>query len=86
MQNLKGEFDRKGATGVPHEPGVWLPIETAPKDGTRILVWIPGDGSHIAAFDPDLEKHAASGWEVFDYDESLTCKPSHWTPLPEPPK
>ena len=64
----------------------WQPIETAPKDGTKILgAW------------PQLRKH--KWWTIqpiffyygawihgWDEDEDLALHPTHWMPLPEPPK
>ncbi len=57
----------------------WQPIETAPQDGTRILVFtVHGDIEisewyTICIFDPPTE-----GWN--------SNEPTHWMPLPEPPK
>lgn len=86
----------------------WRSIETAPKDGTRILVNI--DGADKLA---GLEQWAAIAWwartEYLDYDKDTmvdaegwtqwTCDdayyndvltghrtPTHWMPLPNPPK
>lgn len=63
----------------------WKPIETAPKDGRflavvdndiRIVAW--GKTSHLPWHGFCL---ADQGVEDFDI-----CDPTHWMPLPEPPK
>ena len=57
----------------------WKPIETAPKDGTRILVYAPDiDRVLIAAFQTISGKGAWVGWR-----EAL--QPTHWMALPNPP-
>lgn len=81
---------------------VWQPIESAPKDGTRILVLWPGNYVGIAWWktNPRLirEPHAVvrNGWqasyfacseELDDYEISMSeNQPTHWMPLPSPPK
>jgi hypothetical protein len=58
----------------------WQPIETAPKDGTRVLVW----WEHWSAY-PVVSyfKHGRWNGEIAcsEGDE----QPTHWQPLPEPP-
>lgn len=55
----------------------WLPIESAPKDGTSILVW---DGSATIAH------WLGDEWVNECSDEYLMVSPvTHWMPLPEPP-
>lgn len=57
----------------------WMPITSAPKDGTAILVVTIGRQIDIAVFDqPRLD--------FIDYFYKARCKPTHWMPLPEPPK
>lgn len=68
----------------------WQPMETAPKDGTTILICGFGnvDQKYFVAdvrwndyendwclFDPAADTH---NWPCYS--------PSHWMPLPEPPK
>lgn len=64
----------------------WQPIETAPKDGDHILLFIPGYGYEVYTgavhagsicyldngcdFEPEAEDHY----------------PTHWMPLPQTPK
>lgn len=63
----------------------WQPIETAPKDGTPIIgawqclnkTW---DMNVMFYF---LEDGHGS-W--FDFHADYQHDPTHWTPLPEPPK
>jgi hypothetical protein len=68
--------------------GVWQPIETAPKDGTAILLWPynPGD-----AYGGYALKEVALGYytpdeEWFNPEQRCPFEPTHWMPLPEPPE
>lgn len=58
----------------------WQPIETAPKDGTQIL--IPGG---IAYWRADVD-----GWYTITAVEwpglPVQWNVTHWMPLPEPPR
>lgn len=64
----------------------WQPIESAPKDGTRVLIY-QGGHVYIAWWD---EKDWTGVWVIFDCDDSfysLTADhPTHWLPLPDPPE
>lgn len=62
----------------------WQPIETAPQNGTRIiLMWEPfgGVSEHV-----ELGRWSErSGW-VNTYGHAFTGYPTHWMPLPAAPK
>ena len=74
----------------------WQPITTAPKDGTAILLirdsyqplvgcwhrsikprWIEGEAFDKKCSNPDC-------WN--DYFKNTEYEPTHWMPLPKPPK
>ena len=66
----------------------WQPISTAPKDGTRILVW---NGSYASAvvYAHNLYKNEDGWWLEDDgeqWDAFLYSEPTHWMPMPNPPK
>jgi hypothetical protein len=72
----------------------WQPIETAPKDGTHILVYFgPGCGIYQCFWSEEPFGKGIGSWCVTDnkyedrplrgYSEGAD---SHWMPLPEPPK
>ena len=74
----------------------WQPIETAPKDGSYIL--IAGEGrvtigfyhedkgkTLIADAKPYWQDYDRSYWDRFETDDSWFA-PTHWMPLPEPPQ
>lgn len=72
----------------------WRPIETAPKDGTVIDVWLgDADDSDIAFYcTPGTRRSAGWHWkhEKFRPTAGLNILntwvlPTHWMPLPEPP-
>jgi hypothetical protein len=56
----------------------WLPIETAPKDGTEILLT---DGHYKRT---GYWARRIEAWSI-DTVVSLNM-PTHWMPLPEPPR
>lgn len=68
----------------------WQPIETAPKDGTVIDLWVPDakNAKYSAHRIPSCKWDDKKGW-VLDLIpikiSSLTDAPTHWMPLPEPP-
>ena len=72
--------------------GEWQPIETAPRDGTRILLWCNCDKwsrAVIGAF--DIQKYHAKPRPYWNYGWlgvgwARQNPPRYWQPLPEPPK
>lgn len=68
----------------------WQPIETAPKDKTGILLYIPDHTGEIVA--AIWNGKTNRGWCFlglesisFGFDQDGTF-PTHWQHLPEPPK
>lgn len=78
----------------------WRDISTAPKDGTRVMLWmVPTyDGGTISLIDDDPHPVFGSWVKWADNDKesgfregwtwygSARCKPTHWMPLPPPPE
>lgn len=77
----------------------WQPIETAPKDGTGILLsngkdvaeghWYFEEGGTTEHRDMDgryigqTESEGYAGW--LDWDGGMQPDPTHWMPMPPPP-
>jgi hypothetical protein len=66
--------------------GEWMPIETAPKDGTKFLVWDEHYGIRIGravirADHDDWLSYVGS----FNESSKGGMRATHWRPLPEPP-
>lgn len=72
--------------GSKHE---WQPIETAPRDGTRVLVWVPKYAEHFVAALMTCPDDGDQQWIVARFHEPkisvIAPSPTHWMPLPEPP-
>ena len=72
---------------------MWQPIETAPKDGTSILISEEGHPYVMqASWEPWDYAHDQSDcyWRcgrqgAKGYDDSGSMDPTHWMPLPQPP-
>lgn len=71
------------AAAVPLPSG-WRGIESAPKDGTWVLLWQPDQGENVACWmDCDI-----SWWFIEDGKNAHALRgaaPTHWMPLPAPP-
>ena len=61
----------------------WQPIETAPKDGTDVILWDPALDVGVTIGSWSDYKKSGDWWME---GEQVTGFPSHWMPLPEPPK
>jgi hypothetical protein len=61
----------------------WQLIETAPKDGTRILAW---DGLCMMVLWWGSGGWYDAQWVTVHLDNNRPFAPTHWMPLPEPPK
>jgi hypothetical protein len=74
-------------------PIAWQPIESAPKDGTRVLLGWDDDGSEAVAGNWSVDKYATKPCSYWTNDrEHLFGKvhtrlnpPTHWQALPPPP-
>jgi len=74
----------------------WQPIETAPKTTRAILVWVPENKCTFAVWwdsDHEMEnRESRPCWKIWGggYRSFLDLyngyRPTHWQPLPEPPK
>ena len=59
----------------------WQPIETAPRDGTKVLLWC--DKDHTVAVGWTVDDGEFAYWDSNSVDGwSYT----HWMPLPDPPQ
>lgn len=74
----------------------WMTIETAPKDGTHVLIagegkvsvgkYVEDKGETLVPADkPYWKPFDNSYWDRWETDDSW-FQPTHWMPLPEPPK
>lgn len=75
----------------------WQPIETAPKDGTEVLLFeivdVWGDDAeypkpyiYSGKYDHNRsEKYYGTKWMCLEYD-AFNRHPTHWMPLPPIPK
>lgn len=67
----------------PSKPGrEWMPIESAPRDGSRVLMWYPNGGYYIGL---EWNERRARWEDGFDNGNSFKdAELSHWQPV-EPP-
>lgn len=59
----------------------WLPIDTAPKDGSRFLATSKGCEVHVYYW----RSGGFDDW-CLEYANHVGWRPTHWRPLPTPPK
>ena len=64
----------------------WQPIETAPKDGTKILIWGRG-GARVVRWSLGPYNRKTRRYDEDWADGGMFgFEPTHWQPLPAPPK
>lgn len=69
----------------------WQPIETAPKDGTKILIYVLGEPIVCWWAKPGQYGDDVTGGWFADHYHDMYCydpefyTPTHWQPLPPPP-
>ena len=70
----------------------WMPIETAPKDGTSVLLWVPIAGEPLKGSSiPISARMVISEWldVIYEWDSPIIYgddQPTHWARLPSPPE
>lgn len=76
----------EGASLPAQTPQTWQPIESAPKDGTDLLLWCPVEHDvavagfqHVGYWDD-----FSDGWQI--PDTNMYIQPTHWMPLPTSPR
>ena len=72
--------------------GTWREIETAPKDGTPMLLFSNDYGKHLMGygryrrFDDNSQGWIASSFHCYNGEVwTVMSRPTHWMPLPAPP-
>ncbi len=64
----------------------WRPIESAPKDGTLILCISPIDNVQTIVYHSVTHKKPNERWRIHRGGHTHLIAPTHWRPLPAPPK
>ena len=92
VASLERQRDELKADAVRYR---WHPIETAPRDGTEVILWFPHKNIAINGYygetsDGDWESGYRTWmeWLVADelwFQEDPSQAPSHWMPLPNVP-
>lgn len=97
-ERIEREFAERNGEAATPAYGVWQPIETAPKDGTPVLVWnVPLTKYGIApkeqpeAFVASCDAEWSAEWVIHGSFESsdgympTVENPTHWMPRPAGP-
>ena len=93
-ETAEAEIEKLMADAAPEQKGKkmskWQPIETAPKDGTRILLYRGRDVVCGKFCDDRFAQRPKGYWEhdqerIWGTRDARANAPSHWMPLPEPP-
>jgi hypothetical protein len=70
----------------------WQPIETAPRDGRRVLLCYPSGAVECGRWNDDrYARKPRPFWEgdqrrLFGVGVYRAASPKHWMPIPEPPE
>jgi len=82
---LHGEFAYMNELPENKRPDQWLPIESAPRDGSTRLMTTPWGVMFVGYWYTPIMKEATEPcWRVVGTNKE--AKPSHYMPLPKPPE
>jgi hypothetical protein len=65
-------------------PMTWQPIESAPKDGTRVILSWGGKSINGFFLDNSRTRTPWAGWRVESMVAQPSGAPTHWQPFPAP--
>jgi len=91
VHDIAAAIHSLSASDAPARGGGWKPIKTAPKDGTRVLLWL---GAPWSCIETAAWYVPWANWQTgryFAHSESDECAgigssvPTHWQPLPAAP-
>lgn len=86
VRETAARIDRKMAKHAARIVDDWEPMDTAPKDGTVILVYRKIDADtimNLVAWWSEKDR----AWQYGKFDRLRSeLSPTHWMPLPEPPQ
>lgn len=68
------------------ERDAWLPIESAPKDGRRLILWWGGKPVLAGWLDNSQCKHPWAGWQTPSLTPRPQGEPTHYMSLPPAPQ
>lgn len=64
----------------------WQPIETGPRDGTRVILAWGGESINGFFLDNSRLSRPWAGWRTESIVPTPIGQPKHWMPLPPPPQ
>jgi hypothetical protein len=73
------------ASSPPERSEGWRPIETAPKDATAVLGYIPGRQGFFSRQDVAVVAWIETRWQSVNSGHWITSDVTHWMALPNPP-
>lgn len=74
------------APQVPAPVDAWMPIDSAPKDGQRLILWWGGKPVLAGWLDNSQCKHPWAGWQTPSLTPRPQGEPTHYMPLPPAPQ
>jgi len=78
-----GEDSINAIMGLLGQENQWHTIDSAPKNGTEILLWFANEGCMDIGFYTTVLN---GSWVSNMNDIKSSALPTHWMPLPEEPK
>jgi hypothetical protein len=73
------------ASSPPERSEGWRAIETAPKDGTSVLCYVPNRRGFFSRQDVAVVAWIENGWQSVNSGHWIYSEVTHWMPLPPEP-